>query len=70
MCASCSVHVACMHLGATSTSVGLVGAEQTRMEARFGRFGKSGDRGQASKVFSEDIGLMKIVFGIHRPQTF
>ncbi|KAI6506875.1 hypothetical protein MCOR10_011352 [Pyricularia oryzae] len=32
--------------------------------------GKSGDRGQVSRAFSEDIGLMKTVFDIHRPQMF
>lgn len=27
--------------------------------------GKSGDRGEASRIFSDEIGLMKIVFGVH-----
>lgn len=27
--------------------------------------GKTGARGQVSKVFSEDIGRMKMVFGVH-----
>ncbi|KAL5866430.1 hypothetical protein ACKVWC_011454 [Pyricularia oryzae] len=32
--------------------------------------GKSGDRGEVSNVFFEDIGLMKTIFGINRPHIF